>query len=298
VHVDAPGPIARKGFVRNGSVRLYVRDVGEGLPIVVLHGGPDFDHQYLVPEMDLLAEAFHLVFYDQRGRGRSFSGEPLDDVTIATEVDDLDRVRESFGFGSIALLGHSWGGLLAMEYAIRHRERVSHLILMNSAPASRADAAALRTELARRMSPAQTERMNELRSDPMFLAGDIGAEVEYYRIHFGTTLRNPEHLDAVIRRLRSAFTQQGVVAARAIEDKLYDETWSRDDYDLVPALRLLDLPTLIIHGGDDFVPIEVIRHIAEAISGSRLIVLPNCGHFAYLEQPEQVFSSVVAFLTP
>jgi proline iminopeptidase len=149
----APDSSARASFVQCGAERLYVRDVGRGVPLMVLHGGPDFDHEYLLPDMDRLAGSFHLMYYDQRGRGRSFSGEQPDEVAMATEVDDLDRVRESFGFESIAILGHSWGGLLAMEHAIRHPARVSHLILMNTAPASHADALILRGELARTKSP-------------------------------------------------------------------------------------------------------------------------------------------------
>ena len=292
-----PQLIPNEAFVQSGPERLYVRDVGEGTPVMVLHGGPDFDHEYLLPEMDRLAGSFHLVYYDQRGRGRSFSGSQPDTVTMATETDDLDRVRESFGFESVAILGHSWGGLLAMEYAIRHPERVSRLILMNTAPASRADAIAFRDELTRRRSPAQTKRRNELRSDPRFLAGDIDSEAEYYRIHFGTTLRNPDHLDAVIRRLRSAFTEEGIVVARAIEDMLYEDTWERNEYDLLPALRQLDIPTLVITGDNDFVPREVIAHIADAIRGSRVEVLADCGHFPYLEQPEATRTIITAFMT-
>ena len=291
-----PRLIPNEGFVQSGPERLYVRDVGQGLPIVVVHGGPDFDHEYLLPEMDRLADSFHLVYYDQRGRGRSFSGQPPDNVTMATEVDDLDRVREWFGFDSMAVLGHSWGGLLAMEYAIRHPERVSHLILMNSAPASRADAIALRGELTRRKSPAQIERMNELSSDLRFRAGDVDTDAQYYRIHFGTTLRNPEHLDALVRRLRSAFTEDGIAAAREIENRLYEDTWQRDDYDLIPALRQLDIPTLLIGGADDFVPCDVVDHIANAIPGSRLVRLADCGHFAYLEQPDEVRSTIAEFM--
>ena len=291
------GLVPNESFVQIGPERLYVREVGHGVPIMVLHGGPDFDHQYLLPEMDRLADSFHLVYYDQRGRGRSFSGVQPDDVTMATEVDDLDRVRESLGLESIAVLGHSWGGLLAMEYAIRHPERVSHLILMNTAPASHTDAGALRAELAHRKSPAQAKRMDELRSDPRFQAGDIDSEAEYYRIHFGTTLRSPDHLDAVIRRLRSAFNEDGIVAARAIEDRLYEDTWERDEYDLLPALRKLDIPTLVITGDNDFVPWEVIAHIAEAIRGSRVEVLADCGHFPYLEQPEATRTIIATFMT-
>ncbi len=297
MHDHAPGPVAHDGFVGSGAARLYVRDLGRGVPIVVLHGGPDFDHEYLLPEMDRLAESFHLVYYDQWGRGRSFSGQQPHGVTMATEVDDLDRVRASFGFESIVLLGHSWGALLAMEYAIRHPGRVSHLILMNPAPASRVDAFAFRNDLAGRRTPAQTARMDELRSDPRFQAGDVETEAGYYRIHYATTLRNSDHLETVVRRLRSAFSDAGIVAARAIEEKLYEDTWLRDQYDLIPALHRLDIPTLIIAGEADFVPIALVRHIAEAIPGSRLVVLPDCGHFAYLEQPDETFASVSAFLT-
>jgi proline iminopeptidase len=292
-----PQLIPNESFVGSGAERLYVRDVGDGAAIMILHGGPDFDHEYLLPEMDRLADSFHLVYYDQRGRGRSFSGQLPDRVTMATEVDDLDRVREWFGFESIAVLGHSWGGLLAMEYAIRHPEHVSHLILMNTAPASRADALAFRAELTRRKSAAQITRMNELRSDPRFQAGDIESETEYYRIHFGTTLRNPDDLDAVVRRLRSAFTEDGIVAARAIEDMLYEDTWERDEYDLIPALRQLEIPTLVLGGDNEFVPTELVEHIANAIPGSRLVILADCGHFPYVEQPDELRRIVEGFMT-
>ena len=123
-------PAVQTTFVGNGASRLYLREVGHGPPIVILHGGPDFDHEYLLPAFDRLADAFRLVYYDQRGRGRSFSGQDPQGITIATEIDDLDRVVAWTGGGPVVLLGHSWGGLLATEYAIRHPARVSHLILL------------------------------------------------------------------------------------------------------------------------------------------------------------------------
>ncbi len=288
----------REFFLGDGTAQLYVRDIGLGSPIVVVHGGPDFNHAYLLPEMDRLAGSFRLVYYDQRGRGRSFCG-PLDyEVTMASEIADLDRVRERLGLGSIAVLGHSWGALLAMEYSIRHPQRVSHLILMNTAPASRADALSFRAELASSRSPGEIEQMTALRTDPKFLAGDAETEAEYYRIHYGTTLRNPDLLDALVGRLRSEFSTEGIVVARAIEDRLYKQTWSRAGYDLIPLLRGVDVATLIIHGDHDFVPLGAARHIADAIPGARLMVVQHCGHFAYLEQPEEVSRRVTSFVAP
>jgi proline iminopeptidase len=77
------------------------------------------------PEMDRLAASFRRVYYDQRGHGRSAGDVQPEDVSLASEIDDLDAVRRHFGFGSVAVLGHSWGGVLAMEYATRHPERLS-----------------------------------------------------------------------------------------------------------------------------------------------------------------------------
>jgi len=281
-----------------GESRLFVRDLGSGHPAIVLHGGPDFDHSYLVPELDGLAEHYRLVFYDQRGRGRSWSGEGPGSVTIDSEVEDLDRVRAWTGSETVALLGHSWGGLLAMEYAIRHPERVSHLILMNTAPASHADMLALRREWTSRRGPEQSERMTELASDPAYLAGDIDADAAYYRIHFGSTIRRRDQLDEVVRRLRLGFTPEGIVAARAIEDALYTQTWSAEDYDLIPELRALRIPTLVIRGEDEFIPVEGTRRIADAIAGSRFVEIAGGGHFTYLEQPELVCSTIAAFVAP
>jgi proline iminopeptidase len=291
-----PGSSARTAILPIGAGRLFVRDVGNGPPIVVVHGGPGFDHEYLLPELDGLAEQFRLVYYDQRGRGRSFAGEGGDDVTIAGEIEDLDRIREWAGAESVALLGHSWGGLLAMEYAIRHPDRVSHLTLLNTAPVSHQDMLALRREWNARRSPEQSARIRELRSDPAYLAGRIDADAEFNRIHFGSTVRRPDQLEEVVRRLRIGFTPEGVVAATAIEDALYDQTLLAEDYDLIPELRALRIPTLVIRGENDFIPLDGVRRIVSAIPGSRFVQIPDCGHFTFLERPELVRSTIAEFL--
>jgi len=276
---------------------MYTRSIGSGPPMIVVHGGPDFDHQYLLPEMDALAHALHLVYYDQRGRGRSFAGHRPDDVTIASEVDDLDSVRERFGFDRIALLGHSWGGLLAATYAIRRPDRVSHLVLMNCAPLSHAAAITFRRHLDGSRSQEQLERMAALRSSPDHERGDIETDLAYYRIHFASAVRDPELLDRVLPRLRSAFTPESVVTARAIEARLYAETWDDECYDLLPELRAVRARTLVVHGDRDFVPVEIAREIANAIRGSQLVVLEDCGHFAFLEHPHAVRTHLAALLS-
>ena len=273
---------------------LYCRDVGTGPPIIVLHGGPDFDHAYFLPELDRLADSFRLLYYDQRGRGRSAEGVRPEDVTLRSELDDLDRVRSHFGLESAAVLGHSWGGVLAMEYAVRYPEQVSQLILMDTGPASADDWQRFREELAGRR-PADRDAMQAIASTDAYARGDLEAEAAYYRIHFRITVQRPEHLEALVARLRSNFTEDGVVLARTIEHRLYDETSLCADWDLFPALRALGVPTLVLHGERDFVPVEYAARIAEAVPGARLSVLPGCGHFAYLEAPDLVYAEIASF---
>jgi hypothetical protein len=108
-----------------GTGSLYVRAVGQGQPALVLHDEPDFDHGYLLPDMDRLGDVLRLIYYDQRGRGRSADHVQADDVSLASDIEDLDRVRMHVKEDSVVLLGHSWGTVLALEYALRHPTRVS-----------------------------------------------------------------------------------------------------------------------------------------------------------------------------
>jgi len=238
--------------------------------------------------MDRLADRFRLVYYDQRGRGRSADGVKPEEVGIRSEVEDLESLRRHFQLDSFALLGHSWGGVLAMEYATRYSDRVSHMILMNTAPASSADSLLMRQHMLDIRPADDREQMEALASTDRFQRGDLETEAEYYRLHFTVALPRSDHLELIIPRLRANFTEEGVRKARAIEDRLYEQTWSSPDYDLLPALGELDIPTLVLHGERDFVPVEVATHIAEAMPRGHLVVLSGCGHFAYLEVPELV----------
>jgi proline iminopeptidase len=103
--VSAP----REERVDVGGASLYARDIGRGQPLIVLHGGPDFDHGYLLPDLDRLADSYRLVYYDQRGRGQSAKDVHPSDVSLSSDLDDIDKVRQHFTLDSPALFGHSWG---------------------------------------------------------------------------------------------------------------------------------------------------------------------------------------------
>jgi proline iminopeptidase len=289
-------PMPREGSALIEGAELYYRDIGQGPPIIVLHGGPSFDHRYLLPDLDRLASAFRLIYYDQRGRGKSAEGVQPAEVTIQSEMDDLEALRAYFQLESVALLGHSWGGLLAMEYALRHPERVSHLILLNTAPASHDDCALFVRERDAAAGD-DVEILRALESRPGFSEGDdLEARAGYYRTYFRSTLRSPELLARLIENMRVGWTKEGIVKAGAIGDQLWNETYESTEYDLLPALTQLRIPTLIVHGDYDFIPITCVTHIAEAIPGARLVVTPNCGHFSYIECPDAVREALGEFV--
>ena len=276
---------------------LYCREVGQGTPMIVLHGGPDFDIAYLLPELDRLSDKFHLIYYDQRGRGRSTDHVKPEDVTLESEMADLDQVREHFRLDKVVLLGHSWGTVLALEYALRHPESVSRLVLMDPAPASAADINRFRKERVEKW-PALVELRKAIADTTAYKEADPDAVVAYYRVHFKPALAQSEYYEKLILRMQARFIEEGkegILKSRAVEDRLVNETWaSPNGYDLHPKLRGLNIPALVITGDHDFFPFAA-EHIAQAIPGARLVTLKDCGHFPYLECPASLRETIDAF---
>jgi proline iminopeptidase len=291
------GAAPRESRLPVGRASLYVREVGRGLPMIVLHGGPDFDQGYLLPELDRLADAFRLVYYDQRGRGRSADHVRPEDVSLASEIDDLEAVSRHFRLEAPAILGHSWGAVLALEYARRHPTHVSRLVLMNPAPASASDRAALREAYLQALG-ADMDRQRAILASAVYQEGDPAAVAARYRIHFERALARPEDYETLMARMAAGFVRQGkhgILEARAIEDRLMRDTWDMPGYDLLRQLGRLGVPTLVLAGDHDFIPHEIAEHIAAALPSARLVTLRGCGHFAYLECPGEVRGAIDAF---
>lgn len=289
----------RESRIPAGKGSLYAREIGRGESIIVLHGGPDFDHGYLLPDMDRLADRFRLIYYDQRGRGRSAEEVVAEDVTLESDVGDLERVRQHFGLKSAALLGHSWGAVLALEYALRHRERVSFMILMNPAPVSVRDLAVFRKAYVAKLG-ADSEKQREIVASAAYQAGDPETVAARYRLHFKPALERPEDYERLMAAMKAGFIRQGkegILKARAVEERLMRDTWQVDGYDLLPKLQTLNIPTLVIAGDHDFIPQEIAAHIAQAIPKARLVTLGNCGHFAYLERAGEVRDALNEFFS-
>ena len=155
-----------------------------------------------------MADAFRLIYYDQRGRGKSADEALPEEVTLTSEVDDVDKVRQHFHLESAALLGHSWRAVLALEYALRHPERVSHLILMNPAPVSASDFAVFRKAYVQKLE-ADMERQREIVAGAAYKEGDPEAVAARYRLHFKPALRQSEDYEKLMATMKAGLITRG-----------------------------------------------------------------------------------------
>lgn len=284
---EARGQAARQGLLTLEDARLFYEVVGSGEPIVIVHGGPGLDHEYLQPGLDALGTRHTLIYYDQRGTGRS-SAELVDSVmSFDAFVEDVDALREALGYDRISVLGHSFGSLIALEYARRYPDRTRALILMNPVePGSR-----FQEETARRQEERTSEdvrdEMAELRASEGFAARDPATLSQFYRLAFRPIVKDPEVVEELDLDLAGTTARQGQDVARLLGTSLGAvDWWGR--------LSSIETPTLVLHGRFDAPPMAMGRELAEAFPQGTFEVL-DAGHFPYAEDREGLLSAVSSF---
>lgn len=271
--------------------RLAYRRAGNG-PVLVCHGGgPGFSSLYL-GELAGLGDELELVLLDPRGTGGST--KPPDSRVYAIEdyVSDLDELREHLGLERMQLFGHSHGGIAAMAYAARHPKRVERLILASTLA---------------RFSPEQEAAMATAveghADEPWYEDARAALEAEE-----AGEFETDEELAALsLREFPFYFARYGD-DERAYVQSLGSETPNADalrlfnqeqvpSFDLRPELPRIGAPTLVITGEADFItgPLSAAE-LSEGINGAETVLLPDCGHFIFVEAPQAFRASVLAFL--
>ena len=236
---------------------------------MVLHGGPGAHHDYLLPGFDTIARGRTLIYYDQRGGGRS----PVPrDVPVGwrEHVADLEALRQVWGLERLTIAGYSWGALLALLYAMEHPDRVARLALVSPAPAWLDARERFEAEFARRnLDPALQAERAALRESGL-RERDPDA---YARRTFELSVVPYFHDPARVREL-TPFRVTG---------RTQHEVWaSLGDYDLRPALAKIRVPAVVLYGEDDPIPADSARAVATGL-GASFHPLPACGHVPYVE---------------
>lgn len=279
---------ARQGMLSLDDARLYYEVIGTGAPIFVVHGGPGLDHRYLQPGLNVLARSNTLVYYDQRGVGRSSAELVPSAINMRAFVEDIEALRDALGYERIDVLGHSFGALIALEYAAAHPDRLRTLILMNPAdPGAR-----FQDELEERRLARRTEQdaaaLAELRSREGFAARDPATVSEVYRILFRESMKDRERVVDLDLDLAEATAKNGADVERLLRESLGEEP------DLWDRLNGIQTPTLVLHGRYDPTPLGMSQELARSLPLGRLVVLES-GHFPFVEDPDGLVSAISAF---
>lgn len=273
----------------NGT-KLYCRVMGSGPSVVFVHGGPGMDHAYLLPQMAELAKHYKLIFYDQRASGKSASIVDTNTITMDMFVEDLEGIRIAFKLGKMNLVGHSWGGLVAMFYAVRYPQNLNSMILTNSTPASAALRKVSFEQMARRTSKEDSIAQAAIAQTSGFKSGNPETMSRFFRILFRRAFFDKRYTDSVTLTLDTSFATKSRMIQYLSRDR------ELENYDLFPRLRTIRCATLIIGGDSDTVPEEANEKIHAYIRGSSYVLIKCCGHFPFIESPKEFFETVEGFL--
>lgn len=285
-------PPRASGFTKTTPVPLYWAAYGPvGAPrLLVLHGGPGAHHDYLLPQMLALAKKYEVIFYDQRGGGQSKT-EDRSPITWQTHVADLGLVVRELVGEPLSIVGYSWGGLLAVLYAVEAFERrdasiraPARLVLIDPAPVTRPFRAQFEANFTERQAGASVQRLREELAQS------------------GLRERDPD----AYRQRAFELSVAGYFAdpARAhdltpfrVIGRVQQQVWeSLGDFDLLQRVEQVEIPVLILHGRHDPIPLEASEALAAALPDARLVVLEHSGHVPYVEEPETLFSEIERFL--
>jgi len=270
-------------------------EVGNGPTVVFLNGGPGDSHRYLRPVVAPLADRFHCVLYDQRGCGRSRLDHPDESaLRVHRFVDDLEALRRCLGQERLALVGHSWGATLALVYAIAHPDHVERVALLSMGPIDDEMDTVAEANILKPLSAVERDELATLRAE-LPRAARAGDE-ERVRV-----LREREASLSMRAWFASPAALEGFLVAYRTEDptnrRVNRLAWaSYRDVRAGLAYERVTAPVLILYGYQDFEPITQAFALRERLPRARVRFLNQCGHEPWLEQPQQFYRELWAFL--
>jgi proline iminopeptidase len=274
------------------DVSLFVKVMGQGYPLVLMHGGPSLDHTTLLP-LEPLADQFTLIFYDHRCNGRS-EGTEVTSMTLENLTADADALRQALGFDQWAVLGHSFGGNVALEYALRYPHSLSRLILMNTGGDQR--------------------WVNQNSPEILAKRGFSASAVEAARRFYNGQITPDEYMPTFMKFM-SAYSYHNsplyhpavVTLANKVglgppmkfrpEALIFGYGQMLQGWTVMDRLGEIQAPTLVTAGRYDFLfPPEHQAILADRIPHARLELIECAGHNPQIEQTAVVVEIIRSFI--
>lgn len=275
------------GLKKINGVNLYFEIYGEGQPLLIIHGGPGMNHDYFLPYMLTLAKKYKLIFYDQRACGRSeIPEDTLTGTSYANMINDIEGIRKAFNIDKLNILAHSWGAVLAINYALKNGNHTRSLIL--SDPIS----------LSHEFDSAQQQNIKERWKDTMlaFKSKEIKRLPEpttsiRIKLAFLSAMYDVRKIDSINVTMPRNVADALTVLYRGLMSDA--EQYDRDYYTEIKAIHT---PTLIIHGDYDNVVLASSEKLKASIAHSKLVRFDKSGHFPFLEENAKYTETVFKFL--
>lgn len=278
--------IAQKNtFIHDGITTSY-QIFGKGEPVLIINGGPGMSSNNFEALAESLSTNNRVIVYDQRGTGDSaMQAINRSNMTIALLAEDIENLRKHLGYENWIVLGHSFGGILAYEYAARYPQSVKAMIQSHSGGMSidiRND-----FDVRRRLTKTQLDSLNYYSAK--IALGDDSEKTALKRARFLA----PAYLHDA--SLAAAIAPRLVEVDRVINSYIWNDLRTIP-FDRSKEMQQFHKPVLILHGEDEVVPLNVAEHAHKLLPASQLVVLEECGHFGWIEKPEIYLKEVKDFL--
>lgn len=276
-------PIQSDIYVDIDESEFYVKRIGQGKAVFFLHGGPGSEHSFFLPHMIPLAEHFELVFYDQRGCGKSASSTN-NVYSMEDEVNTLELLREKLGFNKICLFGESWGSMLALLYASAYPDRVEKVFLTAAIGLTSEGLKVFESELNKRLSEEDQQELSRLEKgleDGTKSMADMLNILDPYYVY------NKENLAK----------KQNALIVKEVNDSICKDMLAY--YDLTSKISILfDIPILVAQGQYDIVTPSLIQKLlVNHIPNIELITVKDAGHWTVIERPDEMIRFAKEFFS-
>jgi proline iminopeptidase len=280
--------------VVGGKYKVWTKRLGSGpVKVLLLHGGPGFTHDYLEAMESFLPQAgIEMYYYDQLGVGNSDIPDDPALWTLPRYLTEVEEVRQGLGLDQFVLYGHSWGGILAIEYALHHQQHLSGLVISNMTASTQSylkRTAALKNTL---LSPELLARFNALE-----------AAKDYDNPAYSAIMMNNLY-PQMICRLKS-WPEPITRTLRLVNEKIYNQmqgksefevTGNLKDWDRWDRLREIRTRTLTLGSTYDEMDPKDIRRMAELMPNASSAICPNGSHLDMWDDQKLYFEHLLAFL--
>ncbi|HTT65470.1 MAG TPA: proline iminopeptidase-family hydrolase [Bryobacteraceae bacterium] len=304
MHAQTPATYPlQEGFVDAHGVLIYYQTLGQGTPLLIVHGGPGASHDYFLPYLLPLARHHKLIFIDERGSGKSEKLEDPSGYTVENMVEDTEAVRQGLKLGRISLLGHSYGGVLAQAYALKYQANLTHLVLCSTFHSTTEMNEVFRRMLDH-MTPELRGRIESLEKAGLFGKGKI-YEKNRYPNDYMIAAWGEGYFPYVYQRRPDP--NYDPIANGNMAWDLYREMWGSDGEFVIDGnlksveyagrLKTIRVPTLITAGDHDECAPSLAEEMHRLIAGSKLVIFPQSGHMTFVDQPGLFIKTVTDFLS-